>query len=222
MNAVILIPAYNAEATLSDLCEEIRRYSDLPIILVDDGSRIPVSQLSLDSSVKIHRIAENLGKGNALRSGIDIAETAGFSHVLTMDADFQHCPEDITKFLSVDPQTALVIGCRDFSAPMPVHRRLSNVLTSWILSIRCGFRILDSQCGFRRYCVEVFSGSECVENGFQFESEVLIRNASRLKKSVAHVSVKTIYNSAGSSIKNSKDTVKFINLLMRSLFWRTG
>ena len=124
------------------------------------------------------------------------------------------------KFLNIDERINIVIGARDFNRNMPFHRRISNKITSYIISILTGKKILDSQSGYRRYKLYSKSFSNCSEDGFQFESEVLIDEL-RLKDSkVEHVSIPTVYNDEKSSINNISDTYKFIKLIIRKIIVR--
>ena len=98
---------------------------------------------------------------------------------------------------------------------MPLHRRISNKLTSWFVSLFLNNIVYDSQCGFRRYKVSSFGHVDCIENGFQNESEVLIKRL--IKGSLSHVEIPTIYSNEKSSINNFVDTIKFIMLSFRNL-----
>tara|TARA_B100000959_G_C14607139_1_gene470515 strand:- start:244 stop:633 length:390 start_codon:yes stop_codon:yes gene_type:complete len=123
-------------------------------------------------------------------------------------------------FFEVDDEYDIVLGTRDFTTNMPVHRRLSNLITSKLVSFMCGRKILDSQCGYRRYKLSNVLCWKYMENGFQFESEILIRMIGLSKGSIKHVPINTIYNSEKSSISHVSDTFQFISMIIRSLFWK--
>ena len=80
-------------------------------------------------------------------------------------------------------------------------------------------RIFDSQCGYRRYKISLLSDKEFKENGFQFESEILLKCINK-DISIKHIDIPTIYNNSKSSIKNISDTFKFIKLIGRHCFVR--
>ena len=71
---------------------------------------------------------------------------------------------------------------------------------------------------YRSFNTKLFDQIECVESGFQFESEMLIK-ASLKGWKVEHIAIPTIYGDQGSTIKNIKDSVKFINLWFKSFIW---
>ena len=58
------------------------------------------------------RLSRNCGKASALRLGIEFARTQNFTHVITLDGDGQHLPQDIPGLLRVAEETGadLVIG----------------------------------------------------------------------------------------------------------------
>ena len=133
-----------------------------------------------------------------------------------MDADNQHCPKEIYLFNQIDKNIDIVLGRRSFNRNMPIHRIVSNYITSLLVSILCRKRIYDSQSGFRRYKILSFVNNNYLENGFQFETEVLLYKSLNYK--IQHVNISTIYQNEISSINNIKDTLKFIKLILRFLF----
>jgi len=215
MRILILIPSYNDNEHLPELLRKIRKYSDLHILLIDDASLNPV--ILNGANIKIIRNVSNLGKGATLKKGFDYASENGFSHVITMDSDLQHSPKKLDDFSTFDGNCDLVCGMRVIDNSMPIHRRASNRLTSWIISLLCSQPIHDSQCGYRRYTVKAVLDAKCVENGFQFESEILIK---LLKQNVTfgHIIIPTVYGDELSSIHNVSDTFKFIKLILRNLW----
>ena len=100
---------------------------------------------------------------------------------------------------------------------MPIHRKASNIITSFIISKLCKIKIYDSQCGYRRYKLDEFIKINFNEFGFQFETEVFFKLNSILINSLENVDISTVYNDNGSSISNYKDTLKFINLVLKQL-----
>jgi len=215
MRILILIPSLNDNNHLPTLIQEIQQNIDESILIIDDGSIIPIS--IKNENVEIIRNEINLGKGGALIEGVKYAFKNGYSHVITMDSDLQHDPNKLIDFIEFDGTYELVCGQRIIDKQMPIHRQLSNKLTSWIISILCGQPIFDSQCGYRRYSVQCIIDAQCIEKGFQFESEVLIK-FSRMNKKIGHILIPTIYGDESSSIRNIRDTFKFIKLILDSIW----
>jgi len=215
MKILILIPSYNDSNHLPKLVQSIQENTDCAVLIVDDGSKFPIS-LS-NKNVHILRNKVNLGKGGALRNGFIYASENGYSHVITMDSDLQHDPDKLNSFIEFDKHYDLVCGQRVIDRAMPYHRQLSNKLTSLILSILCGQQVYDSQCGYRRYKIQSVLDAQCRENGFQFESEVLIK-LTRSGASIGQVIIPTIYGNETSSIRNIQDTFKFIKLILGNMW----
>ena len=103
---------------------------------------------------------------------------------------------------------------------MPFLRRLSNKITSKIISKLTNNTILDSQCGYRRYRLEDVLSESYTEKGFQFESEVLIKCLND-NTSMTQIKIETIYDKNNKSyINHVSDTLKFIKLILKSLIKR--
>ena len=98
----------------------------------------------------------NRGKGYSLRKAFKLCIDKNYKFAITLDADGQHDPSLINDFVNKDNRTDIIIGARKISYPMPLHRRFSNFITSFLLSVRCGINIQDSQCGYRKYNLETF------------------------------------------------------------------
>ena len=218
----ILIPAYNAGKTLSVLLDELMSMIPAPlgITVVDDGSSDETAMLCRSYPVEIFRNPVNQGKGSALKTGFEAFLTsAQADYLLCMDADLQHPAASISDFLEKAEQTAdrFIIGSRKRTAQqMPVHRILSNLLTSRLLSMLTKQKIEDSQCGFRLIHRDVLQKISLLENGFQLESEMLLK-AARAGVRISFVPIPTIYAKEKSSMRNLQDTLRFIRLIVRYL-----
>jgi len=214
MNIAIIIPAFNPPDSFSYLLQTISRISKLTIIIIDDGS-FPKIILKSPEMI-ILRNKQNQGKGFSLLKGFMYAQENDFTHAITLDADSQHDPILIKRFLEISQDISLVLGTRRFEKDMPYHRRISNKLTSWIISLLSSEEIQDSQCGYRRYKLTDICSENFIETGFQFESEILIRLLKK-KCSYHQIDIPTIYGNERSSINNIVDTFKFIRLILRSI-----
>ena len=180
-----------------------------------------MSELSISidlENVIVLKNKKNRGKGYSLNKAFEYALKNQYLSAITIDGDGQHDPREIYNFLKFEKKVDILIGKRNFSYPMPIHRRFSNLITSFILSIRSGVSILDSQCGYRKYNLNTLNKFTFLESGFNFESEVLIKVLSN-GGSVDHINVTTIYNESKSHINKINDTLRFILLFFRSLFW---
>jgi glycosyltransferase involved in cell wall biosynthesis len=208
-----LIPAYNEAQRIAQVVKGTLAY--LPALVVDDGSTDKTAAQAEASGAIVLRQTPNQGKGAALRTGFRWALTENYDAILTLDADGQHDPAEIPKFLDTTHHADLIIGARDFSQ-MPPVRRLANSLGRWSFSWALGQPVRDNQSGYRlisRRLVEAALASS--EQGFEFEVEMIVicvQNGFRLE----WVPVRTIYAGEASHIDPWQHVVNFLQMV-----WRT-
>jgi glycosyltransferase involved in cell wall biosynthesis len=218
----VLIPAFNAEKTLPILLQQLHELPQKPagILVIDDGSVDSTRAVALAWKAQIFRFAHNQGKGKALRQGFAmLKDDRSADYILCLDADLQHPVSSIPALLQVTEKlhSRFVLGIRKrSSSAMPWSRRLSNSITSTVLSILTGQKIRDSQCGFRLVAKNVLREISLHEDGFQLESEMLLRIGAR-KIRIDQVSIPTIYNAGGSHIRHLQDTFRFIRLIIKEI-----
>tara|TARA_B100001250_G_C19765776_1_gene774668 strand:+ start:546 stop:1199 length:654 start_codon:yes stop_codon:yes gene_type:complete len=217
LQTAILIPAYNTGSKISSLIDKISTNYKCLIIIVDDGSSEPIKIDSDD--VVVIRNKVNRGKGYSLVKGMQYAYKHGIDSVVTIDSDGQHDPVYINDFINYPSNVDIVIGSRTFNQKMPIHRRISNIITSYIISLFIGSRVIDSQSGYRRYLLKKIITIDTVEKGFQFESEILIR-AGRDGLTFGNINISTIYNNEISNINKVFDTIRFIKMIFVLIIWK--
>jgi glycosyltransferase involved in cell wall biosynthesis len=212
----ILIPAYQARSTVGALVSRLRSlHPALPVLVVDDGSADGTDRVAREAGAEVLVLPVNGGKGTALAAGFVRAAQQGWEWVLALDADGQHPPEEVGRFLSHSPdiRCGLVVGGRDLRpSSMPVARVCSNRLTTFLLELQAGCRLWDSQCGFRMYRLAAVREAALPDSGrFEWESGALVRLA-RAGWGVEHVEISTVYGDAGSHIRPWRDTARFVRL----------
>jgi len=238
-NTYVLIPSYKSIGLLRPFVESLTRTVPKEhICVVDDASRDGTYEFCLESGIDCVRHHRNRGKGAALRTGFShLISTKGVNKIsltpeestsnkcewiLTMDADGQHSPADIPRFLAEskrNPAVGICIGARDMRLrSMPPARIVSNRLTSLILSILTGRRVADSQCGYRLYSAEFVKSVQIEYNRFQAESE-LIQKAAAKHFPISFTGVRTLYLKGGPShISHLLDTLRWIAAVGRVWF----
>ncbi|MEA1921867.1 MAG: DUF2062 domain-containing protein [Pseudomonadota bacterium] len=181
LRVAIIIPLYNHAPTLGKVVAEVMRFGDL-IIVVDDGStdNAVAECKKLDQTVHIIRHSRNQGKGAAILSGAEKARELKASHIVTIDADGQHCGEDLPEFFAAinkDPE-AITVGCRKFDETyVPGSSRFGRSFSNFWFRVQTGNRIGDSQSGFRAYPLSVLAAFKWREKRYAFENEILVRAA---------------------------------------------
>jgi glycosyltransferase involved in cell wall biosynthesis len=208
-----VVPFFNEKETLRTVLDETLDLVDF-IIAVNDGSTDDdYLDLQNNSKLKIINFERNSGKGKALKSGFEEAVKSGFKIVVTLDADLQHEPKHIHKLIDALSSFDIVIGNRLKNLQgMPIQRRLSNALTSYLLTIKTGQKILDSQCGFRAFKIEVLKKVKTRYNGFEAESEFLVKAAKQGFK-FGFVDIPTVYGNETSKMRPLQAIIGFLRVL---------
>jgi len=200
-----VVPAHDEAPRIVPVIGAALRH--VPVLVVDDGSSDDTATVAAGAGARTLRQRPNQGKGAALRAGFRYALDHGYEAVVTLDADGQHDPAEIPRFLAVlgapdaaGPQPELVIGRRDF-ARMPPARRLANELGGRVLGLALGRPIPDNQSGYRLVGARLmWRLADSRENGFGFEVEMIavcLREGWRLE----WVPISTIYAGEPSHIR---------------------
>ena len=215
MKLLILIPCYNTHKYLNDLITLLRSQTHSKIMIVDDGSSPSLNIENFkDKDLILMRNDINRGKGYSLKLGFKYAIENNYTHVITLDGDMQHDPMEINKFIDADQNIDFLLGYRKFAKPMPLSRIISNTITSKIISILKTKTINDSQCGYRRYKIDAIKNLTFVENGYLFESEILL-NCINKNISIENINIRVIYDNSPSHINKVNDSINFIRLITR-------
>lgn len=190
-----LIPAFNEARTISKVVAGAKKYID-DIIVVDDGSEDSTHTLAQEAGALVIRHSRNLGKGKALRTGFSYVLQNGFDAVITLDADGQHDPAEIVKFLSELNSNSgdIIIGTRFWKkTSIPMYRYIPNRIGIFCISKAAGCRIDDTQSGFRLYRREVLSRISLDTEGFETETEILIK-AGKMGFRICSLPITAIYH----------------------------
>ena len=173
----MIIPAYNAEATIAGVAREALQ-AGFPLLVVDDGSADGTAAGLKGLPVNILRHRENRGKGGALRSGFAWALEHGFVGIVTMDGDGQHDPSAIPLLAAAAAERGadiLIASRADQFRQMAGLRSVWNRFGSWCMERRTGFVITDSQSGFRYYSARLLRGVDLKADGYDMEMEILLK-----------------------------------------------
>lgn len=204
-----LVPVYNEAETLGPLLEKLQREVELTLV-VDDGSSDGSAEIATAAGVIVHR-RPNGGKGRALRSGFKRLLQEDLTHIITLDADGQHRPEDVPRFrrAALRAAAALVIGSRLAQKEgYPAARRQTNMAGDWFISKVMGADVEDAQSGYRLYDTALLRRLKLHEDGFAIETELLIRII-RAGGRIARVPIPAIYDTAiGSYFRPVMDTYR--------------
>lgn len=216
----VVIPAFNAEKTISDLVKELLVYGFKKenIIVVNDGSNDRTDEVVTKLGLSVVTHNKNIGKGAALKHGFDTARAKNLKNVFTLDADGQHKVSEINNFLKLKGHYDLIIGSRNNVADMPYLRRIVNRTTSLVVSLLSQKYVPDVQCGFRYVNLNIFSKVKLETNNYQTESEMVVKTV-RNRYAIESVPISTLYQNEKSYINAFTDTIRFIKMAIGFL-WR--
>ena len=156
--AVVLIPAYKPDERLIDLTRELIVDNGLDVLLVDDGGQETFRHIfdacrELGAEVAVHAV--NMGKGRALKTGINAAmlKWPDMAGIVTADADGQHTPGDILRLIDAlhEHPDKLVLGSREFTGDVPFKSRWGNRITRFVYALASGVKVGDTQTGPASY-----------------------------------------------------------------------
>ena len=173
---LVVLPHYNHLKTLRAVVEQCR--SVWPhVLVVDDGSDISPEMALQGLDVHLLRQTPNQGKGVAILAGAVWAQKHGFSHIITIDADGQHDPQEIPLFIHAaqkHPQ-ALILGVRKFDDTVPFGSRFGRKFGNFWVHLQTGKAVKDIQSGYRCYPVNLLNTLHTWSKRYAFEVEIVVR-----------------------------------------------
>jgi len=196
MKTFVVIPVLNEGERLPVVIDEVKKFIQ-DIIIIDDGSNEKnasrIAQLKNRVIVLRHRI--NLGKGAAMRTGVEAAIAHGAEAIILMDGDGQHHASDIPKLLDklTGDNIDIVFGSRTIGKDMPLVMMLGNKFLSLCSSFLFGLYISDTQSGFRAFRTRAYPALRWDSPRYAVETE-MIANAAKKKLRTGEVQVQTIYH----------------------------
>ena len=223
-NICVVIPAYEAEATIGSVICGVKQYIDT-VVAVNDGSRDGTFAAAANAGAIVLQHVKNAGKGMALQTGFKYALEHGFDAVITMDADKQHDPDEIPKFLDCyrKGDADIIIGSRMHEKEhIPRYRYIPNQVGVACISWAAGTHFSDTQSGYRLYRRSVLSALHIKAKGFHAETEILIK-ASKKGFTVISIPIRPIYFPPGQAMSHYRtviDTYLICITFLKSFFWR--
>lgn len=209
MRICALVAAFNEEASVAAVVAAVNRHVP-DVVVVDDGSTDRTAQQAAGAGAVVVARPANGGKGSAVRTGLERVLAGDYTHVLLLDADFQHDPDDIPRLVAEADRgdCDVVLAERRFvKGQMPTARFYSNRIGSWILSRFIGMDIDDTQCGFRLLKTSILRGLPLRSTGYEVETEMLIKLARR-HAIVGRIPIPARYEGARSKLRSVRDTVR--------------
>jgi len=224
MKTLVLIPALNAEPTIGAVIRDCKAVN-ADVLVVDDGSADRTADVVREAGANVVSHAVNRGKGAALKTGFAYAIEHGFDAVVTLDADGQHLPREIPKFIAARAETGadLIIGGRAhlFGEMLP-RRRFANRFSARCIAYAAKTNVTDSQSGFRLYSANLLRAIRLRSDGFDMESEVIVQAGCRgFKVITIPIDLGFVDGQSTSHYKPLGDTMRIAWTVIRArYFWR--
>ncbi len=172
MTNFLIIPAHNEEGRISKVIIDSKKHVK-KIIVIDDGSRDNTVEEAKSCGVKVLKHKINLGKGAALKTGCDYALSKGAEKIVVIDADGQHDPNEISKFISALEEKDIIFSYRKQNEKMPSVLRFGNWFINNSINKLFNIKIKDSQCGYRAFTAK--NNPDIVSNNLENTGQ-LIKN----------------------------------------------
>ena len=216
---IALIPVLNGAGSIAGVIRGCLAHC-AQVVVVDDGSSDGSGDVAKQAGATVLRHDVNRGKGAALKTGFQWAVEHGVDGVITLDADGQHLPDEIPRFVAAHRETGadLIIGGRAhlFGEMLP-RRRRANRFSAWSISVASGHKVTDSQSGFRFYSTALLRKVRLSTDGFDMESEVIVRAGRHGFKIVTiPIGLGFVDGQSTSHYKPLKDTLKITWTVIRA------
>jgi glycosyl transferase family 2 len=152
----VVVPAYNEEDSLGDVLARMPASVcgvETAVLVVDDGSRDRTGDIARAHGAAVARHVINRGGGAALRTGYRLMADSGASVVVTLDADGQHLPEEMSRLVGpvLDGEVDVAHGSRVIGHAEPSHfaRELGIVFFNRVVSFITRTKVSDCSNGYR-------------------------------------------------------------------------
>jgi glycosyltransferase involved in cell wall biosynthesis len=210
----IVIPVFNEAESLAPLLQKIQalKLSGSEIVVVDDGSTDDSAGVAIRAGAIVVRHPYNIGNGAAIKSGIRAARG---KHLVFMDGDGQHRPEDIPKLLGESDKYHMVVGARSKGSKLRFHRNAANLVYNILASYVTQFRVKDLTSGFRVLeRLDALRFIDLLPNTFSYPTTLTLAFL-RSGLTVKYMPIQTLYRGGASKISLVTDGLRFLLIITK-------
>jgi len=202
----VIMPAYNAEETIGPVVSGILKHVSR-VLVADDGSTDQTARIAAEAGAEVVHIGKNRGKGPALKVLFKRTTDEGYDAVISMDADGQHDPKEIPRFIAAHAEAPddIIVGSRmSEHGKIPRARFNSMHVARFSICIGANQFIEDTQCGFRLYPLALIQKMKLTQDRYVTESEILMK-AGDMGALITSVRIGAVYGTHGSHFKPVMD-----------------
>lgn len=161
MKVLLIIPAYNEQDNILNVCNVINQYNknneqQLQYIVINDGSTDNTLKILEENNIKHINLVHNLGIGGAVQTGYKYAYENNYDIAVQFDGDGQHDVNYVQKICNplINNEADMIIGTRyldknESHFQSTFMRRFGSNIISFFIRIFCGKKITDPTSGFR-------------------------------------------------------------------------
>jgi dolichol-phosphate mannosyltransferase len=188
MKALLVIPTYNEIENIEKIIQIVLEKSPiLDVLVVDDNSpdgtaALVKNMMQNEPRIRLIERPRKMGLGSAYVAGFKYALSRDYDHILEMDADFSHNPDDLPRLLEAAQRYDLVIGSRYSDGVniinWPFRRLLISYFASKYVRVITGMPIKDPTGGFKcfhRKVLETIDLDRILSDGYAFQIEMNFR-----------------------------------------------
>jgi len=178
MKSVAVLAAYNLEDSISAVVKKTKKYVDI-VIVVSDGSSDKTNKNARTAGAECPKHTNSRGKGFAVRKGIEFSKQFNPTHIVLMDADGQHLPEEIPQLLKpiTNEHADMVVGSRMKGLlNTSVINKIGNFFLKLISFLVTFQWFSDTESGFRAFIAEKLYQLNLDSISYEIESELLLKS----------------------------------------------
>jgi glycosyltransferase involved in cell wall biosynthesis len=220
----VVMPAYNAVATLEKTVAEIDRTVVDDIILVDDASSDDTVALARKLGLYVHTHDHNRGYGGNQKSCYQLAIARGADIVVMVHPDYQYDPRLVPAMAYMIHSgiyhcvlASRILGGRAIAGGMPLPKYVANRTLTAIQNILVGSKLSEYHSGYRAFSRKLLESLPLEENSddFLFDNQMICQ-AIAFGLQIGEVSCPTRYFPEASSINYRRSAVYALGVLFTS------
>ena len=227
---IVVMPAYNAEQTLSQTYREVMEQKIVDeIILVDDASRDGTAKLARTlEHLTVHVHKENRGYGSNQKTCYQLALDAGADIIIMIHPDYQYTPKLIPAMTALigNGLYECVLGSRilggyALKGGMPLWKYISNRLLTLFSNLFMGAKLSEYHTGYRAFSRDLLQRLPLDRNSddFVFDNQI-IAQIIWLGCNIAEITCPTKYFKEASSINFSRSVTYGVGCVITALSFR--